>query len=391
MATTKTDYYEILGVSRNASPDEIKRAFRKLAMQYHPDRNNEAGAEERFKQIGEAYEVLSDTDKRAQYDRFGHAGLNGFDFGRGFEGADFGGIGDIFEAFFGGTTTRRGREAQRGQDRRVDISISFEEAAFGTEREIAVDRIERCARCAGSGSEPGSTPARCKQCDGNGQVRRVSRNVFGQFVNITMCPQCRGEGRIITDSCKECRGNGRERKKRTLMISIPAGIADGSRMRMSGEGDTGQHGGPPGHLYVYIAVEEHAYFQRDDEHLVYELRMNPAQAALGFEAEIPTLDGGDSTLEDSRGHPERPRVHAQEQGHTPPPRQRPRRPSRAGQRPRPHRPLGRTARPHAQAGGHVRHPRRYRRQGPARQDQRQARLDAPRHLTQSLKGSVQIR
>lgn len=296
MATTKTDYYEVLGVARNASADGIKKAFRKLAMEFHPDRNSEDGAEARFKQISEAYEVLSDQEKRSQYDRFGHAGMNGSDFGRGFEGGGMEGFGDIFDAFFGGTTARRSREAQRGQDRRVDIEISFEDAAFGTDREVEVGRVERCARCAGSGSEPGSTPVKCGTCEGAGQVRRVSRSFFGQFVNIAPCTQCRGEGRIVTEPCKECRATGRERKTRNLSISIPAGVGDGSRMRLNGEGDTGTHGGPPGHLYVYITVAAHAFFQREDENLIYELAMNPAQAALGFEAAIPTLEGEDATL-----------------------------------------------------------------------------------------------
>ena len=296
MATTKTDYYEVLGVSRNAKGDEIKRAFRKLAMEYHPDRNKDDGAEARFKQISEAYEVLSDSEKRAAYDRYGHAGLSGFDFGRGFEGADFEGFGDIFDAFFGGSRSRRASEPQRGADRRADVEISFEEAAFGTEREIKVDRVERCARCAGTGSEPGAQLARCETCEGAGQVRRVSRSVFGQFVNIATCSACRGEGRIVTDPCNECRGAGRERKTRSLMLAIPEGVADGSRMRLSGEGDTGHNGGPPGHLYVYITVQPHAFFEREDEHLIYELTMNPAQAALGYEAEIPTLDGDPASL-----------------------------------------------------------------------------------------------
>lgn len=296
MATAGADYYDTLGIPRNASPEDIKKAFRKLAMKYHPDRNQEPGAEARFKQISEAYEVLSDPEKRARYDRFGKEGLNGFDFGRGFDGADLGGFGDIFDAFFGGATARRSREAQRGADRRVDLRISFEEAAFGVEREIKVDRIEHCARCAGSGSEPGSSPARCPQCDGAGQVRRVSKSFFGQFVNIASCPGCHGTGQVVTNPCKECRGSGRQKRTRTLMISVPAGINDGSRMRLAGEGDTGLYGGPPGHLYVSISVEPHAYFERDGEDLVYELRMNPAQAALGFEAEIPTLEGDTATL-----------------------------------------------------------------------------------------------
>jgi molecular chaperone DnaJ len=292
MATAHRDYYDILGVERGASPDEIKKAFRKLAMQYHPDRNKDDGAEARFKEVGEAYEVLSDAEKRSAYDRFGHAGLSGFDFGRGFEGADFGGFGDIFEAFFGGTATggRRSRGAQRGADRRVDITIELEDAAFGCEREIELERIERCLRCAGSGSEPGSQVARCSTCEGTGQVRRVSRSFFGQFVNIATCGQCRGEGKVIITPCSDCRGSGRDRKQRSLMVKIPAGVSDGSRMRLSGEGDTGQ-GGQPGHLYVYINVAEHPYFSRDENDLIYNLSMNPAQAALGFEADIPILDG----------------------------------------------------------------------------------------------------
>ena len=291
MAQVKRDYYEVLGLSRSASAEEIKRAFRRLAMKYHPDRNKEDGAEAKFKEIGEAYEVLSDPEKRTAYDRFGHAGLQGFDFGRPFEGFDFGGFGDVFDAFFGGTTSaRRAREAQRGADRRVDIEIDFQEAAFGCEREIEVERVERCGRCGGSGSEPGSQPARCPTCDGAGQVRRISRSFFGQFVNIATCSQCRGEGRIITDPCRDCRGARRQRQRRTLLLKIPAGVSDDSRMRLSGEGDAGSNGGGPGHLYVNISVRPHPFFQRDDDNLIYELQMNPAQAALGFLAQVPTLD-----------------------------------------------------------------------------------------------------
>src|SRR6266545_1134199 len=273
MATARKDYYEILGVPRNASAEDVKKAFRRLAMKYHPDRNKDDGAEAQFKEIGEAYEVLSDPEKRSAYDRFGHAGLQGFDFGRGFDGVDLGGFGDIFEAFFGGTATgRRAREAQRGADRRIDIEIDFEQAAFGCEREIEVERVERCHRCG------------------------VSGGFFGQFVNIATCPQCHGEGRIIADPCKDCRGAGRERKQRTLAVKIPAGVSDGARMRLNGEGDVGAHGGSPGHLYVYIGVRPHPFFTREDDDLIYELEMNPAQAALGFETRIPTLDGDDTPL-----------------------------------------------------------------------------------------------
>ena len=373
MATTKTDYYEVLSVTRNANGDEIKKSFRRLAMEYHPDRNKDSGAEARFKQISEAYEVLSDADKRAAYDRYGHAGLSGFDFGRGFEGAaDFNGFGDIFDAFFGGAAPRRAREPQRGGDRRIDIEISFEEAAFGTEREISVDRIERCARCAGNGNEPGSTMARCGPCEGSGQVRRVSKSFFGQFVNIATCAKCRGEGRTITEPCKDCRGQGREKKPRNLAVSIPGGVNDGSRMRLNGEGDAGMHGGPPGHLYVYIAVAEHELFKREEEHLIYELTMNPAQAALGYEAEIPTLDGDDVLPQDPGRHPERPRLHAEGQGRPAPALRRPRRPHRPRQRRNPHRADRRTARPNEAPRRILRHPH-HRRQRPPEEDPR-ARL-----------------
>lgn len=297
MATARKDYYELLGVSRNASPDDLKKAFRRLAMKYHPDRNKDDGAESRFKEIGEAYEVLSDPEKRSAYDRFGHAGLQGFDFGRGFDGVDLGGFGDIFEAFFGGTATgRRSREAQRGADRRIDIEIDFEDAVFGCEREIEIERVERCQRCAGSGGEPGSKSPRCNTCEGSGQVRRVSRSFFGQFVNIATCPQCRGEGRTISDPCRDCQGSGRERQQRSLAVQIPAGVDEGARMRLNGEGDVGANGGSPGHLYLYIGVRAHPFFTREEDDLIYELEMNPAQAALGFESEIPTLDGATISL-----------------------------------------------------------------------------------------------
>jgi molecular chaperone DnaJ len=297
MATARKDYYDILGVSRHASAEELKKAFRRLAMKYHPDRNNDDGAEARFKEIGEAYEVLSDPEKRSAYDRFGHAGLQGFDFGRGFDGVDMGGFGDIFEAFFSGTATgRRARQSQRGADRRIDIEIDFETVVRDSEYEIEVDRVERCQRCAGNGGEPGSKSPRCNTCEGSGQVRRVSRSFFGQFVNIASCPQCHGEGRIITHPCKECRGSGRQRKTRKLSIKIPAGVSDGARMRLNGEGDVGAHGGGPGHLYVYIGVRPHLVFTREEDDLIYELEMNPAQAALGFEARVPTLDGEEAPL-----------------------------------------------------------------------------------------------
>ena len=214
----KRDYYEVLGVSREASGEEIKRAFRKLAFQYHPDRNRDNGAEEKFKEVNEAYEVLSDAEKRQMYDRFGHNGAEGL-FGRGFEGFDFGGFGDIFEAFFGGGGTTATRAPRRGDDLRYKISISFEEAALGCEKEIEVTRTEVCSACHGTGAKPGSQPARCPNCDGTGQVRRVQRSLFGQFINAGVCDQCHGEGRIITDPCRECQGTGVRKQKRRISVS----------------------------------------------------------------------------------------------------------------------------------------------------------------------------
>jgi molecular chaperone DnaJ len=291
MATQQTDYYETLGVARTATADEIKRAFRRLAMEYHPDRNQKPGAEARFKAINEAYEVLSDPDKRAAYDRFGIAGLNGMG-ERGFEGfGNFGGFGDIFDAFFGGTATRNRRTAQRGRDLHDEVKISFQQASTGAETEIEIDRLENCTICGGRGSEPGSQPEKCPACNGAGEVRRVQQSIFGQFVNVATCERCRGEGRIITRPCTSCRGSGRERKQRKLVIKIPPGVDNGSQMRLSGEGEAGLNGGGPGNLYVTIQVQSHPFFQRDGDDLLYDLPLNYAQAALGDEVKIPTLDG----------------------------------------------------------------------------------------------------
>jgi molecular chaperone DnaJ len=290
MATQQRDYYEVLGVSRSAGPEEIKKAFRRLAMQYHPDRNKEPGAEERFKEISQAYEVLSDPDKRAAYDRFGHAGV-GAAGPTGFEGFNFGGFGDIFDAFFGGTATRARRGPTRGADLRVTLTLSFEEAVFGAEKEIEVTRNETCSICGGLGAEPGSRPERCPTCHGTGEVRRVQQSIFGQFVNVATCERCRGEGRIITQPCRECRGTGRQRRTRTLAVRIPAGVDAGAQIRLTGEGDAGAQGGGPGNLYVLINVRPHPIFKRDEDDILYELGINVAQAALGAELRVPTLDG----------------------------------------------------------------------------------------------------
>ncbi|UCG84643.1 MAG: molecular chaperone DnaJ [Dehalococcoidia bacterium] len=290
----KRDYYEILGVDRNASAADIKKAFRKMAFQHHPDRNKDDGAEQNFKEVNEAYEVLSDPDKRAAYDRFGHAGAQGFG-GRGFEGFDFGGFGDIFETFFGGATTARRSGPQRGGDLKYSMAISFEEAVFGCEKELEIVRMEPCSTCRGTKSAPGSQPERCAACNGTGEVRRAQRSIFGQFINVVACSQCHGEGKIITRPCPNCRGQGKERVTRKISIKVPAGVDGGTQIRLSGEGDLGKNGGSSGNLYVALSVNKHKYFKRDGTDILYELPVNFAQAALGDEIDIPTLDG-DFTL-----------------------------------------------------------------------------------------------
>ncbi len=289
--TTKRDYYEVLGVERDASEEEIKKAFRRLAFKYHPDHNREPGAEEKFKEISEAYEVLSDPEKRASYDRFGRLGGEGL-WGRGFEGFDvFRGFGDIFDAFFGGATTATQRRPQKGADLRCELTISFDEAVLGCEKELEINRTENCSVCHGVGSRPGSQPARCPNCNGTGQVRRVQQSIFGRFVNVTTCERCQGDGRIITDPCPQCRGSGREQKVRRILVRIPAGVDNGSQIRLSGEGEVGRWGGPPGNLYVTVSVTEHEFFRREGDDIIYDLPINFAQAALGDEVEVPSIDG----------------------------------------------------------------------------------------------------
>lgn len=291
MATQKADYYETLSVPRNASPDDVKRAFRKLAMEYHPDRNSDPGAEARFKEINEAYEVLSDPEKRSAYDRFGHAGMEGAFGARGFEGfGPFGGFGDIFDAFFGAAQTRR-RTPRRGADLQVRQDLTFEEAAFGVTKSIKIARTELCTRCNGLRAEPGTEPQRCQTCDGTGEVRRVQRSVFGQFINVASCDRCRGDGLIIPTPCTNCRGSGRERVTRTIEVRIPAGVDSGSQIRLTNEGELGSFGGPRGNAYVVLNVAEHAVFERNEDDVLLTLNVNFAQAALGDEVEIPTLDG----------------------------------------------------------------------------------------------------
>jgi len=301
MATNKRDYYEVLGVSRSATEDELKKAFRRLAKQYHPDANKEQGAEARFIEVNEAYEVLSDPQKRAAYDRYGHAGVNGMG-GVGAGGfSDFGGfssINDIFETFFasaGAGTQRRGG-TQRGADLRYDLTITFEEAVFGCQKEIELPRWETCPTCRGNGAQPGTSTTRCSACQGTGEIRRVQQSIFGQFVNVSMCERCRGEGRVITTPCEKCRGQGRVRNNRRVVVNIPAGVDDGINVRVTGEGEVSARGGTPGNLYVILTVKPHQFFKRQGNDILYELPISFTQAALGDEVEVPTVDGKTTTL-----------------------------------------------------------------------------------------------
>ncbi|MDD5190471.1 MAG: molecular chaperone DnaJ [Dehalococcoidales bacterium] len=289
--TTKRDYYDILGVDKNATDDDVKKAFRKKAFEYHPDHNHEEGATEKFKELNEAYQVLSDADKRSVYDRYGHAGMEQTQFGQGgANGFEFG-FGDIFEAFFGGATTANRQAPEKGAPLQYSMTITLEEAAFGTSKELPLTRIENCTECQGLGSKPGTQPMRCPQCGGSGQIRRTQSSVFGRFTNISTCPQCRGEGKVVADPCPKCRGTGKERQQRTVTIKVPPGVAEGTQMRIRGEGNAGSRGGPAGDLYVNLEVLEHAFFRRDGDNILYGLKINVAQAALGMEATVPTLDG----------------------------------------------------------------------------------------------------
>ncbi|HEX7475995.1 MAG TPA: molecular chaperone DnaJ [Dehalococcoidales bacterium] len=286
----KRDYYEVLGIERSASDEEIKKAFRKLAFKYHPDHNQEDSAGDSFKEVNEAYEVLSDRERRSAYDRYGHAAAEG-SVGRGFEGTDFGGFGDIFDAFFGGTDTATRQGPAQGTDLKTALSISFEEAVFGSSKELKITRVENCSLCHGMGSKPGTQPVRCPACGGSGQVRRVQQSIFGRFTNVSTCSRCQGAGTIITEPCPQCRGNGKERFQRTIQIKIPPGIDDAAQIVMRGEGDSGSRGGPAGNLYVNVSVKPHEFFIRRGDDIIYELPVNFVQAALGDEVDVPGLAG----------------------------------------------------------------------------------------------------
>ena len=288
---TKADYYEVLGVERTASEQELKSAYRKLAMQYHPDRNpDDPKAEEKFKLASEAYQVLSDPDKRAAYDRFGHAGVsNGGMDASGFAGMpDLGDIfGDIFGEMFNMGGTRRSSRAQRGRDLQYELTLTFEEAVFGKQSEIQIRRMENCAACQGSGAEPGHGPSVCQQCAGRGQVRFQQ----GFFSVARTCPACGGTGSIVNNPCRQCRGDGRQSADHTINVTVPAGIEDHMRIRYQGEGDAGRFGGPSGDLYIVVSVEAHPFFEREGNDLHYVLPVSFPQATLGTELMIPTLEG----------------------------------------------------------------------------------------------------
>lgn len=283
------DYYEVLGVDKNSSADDIKKSYRKLARQYHPDVNKAADAEEKFKEVKEAYDVLSDDQKRAHYDRFGHQDPNqGFGGG----GADFsGGFGDIFDMFFGGGGGRQRdpNAPQRGNDLQYTMTIDFKEAVFGKETEITIPRSESCDTCHGSGAKPGTHPKTCTTCHGSGQQEVVQNTPFGRIANRRVCQSCRGTGKIIVDKCTTCHGEGRAKKQRRIKVNIPAGVDDGAQIRLSGEGEGGVRGGPAGDLYVVLRVRKHEFFDREGDDIYCEVPINFVQAALGDEIEIPTL------------------------------------------------------------------------------------------------------
>jgi molecular chaperone DnaJ len=289
------DYYEILGVPRGASESEIKSAFRRLARQYHPDVSQEADAEEKFKEINEAYAVLSDQEKRGIYDRFGHAGVQGAGGVPDWTTMDFTDIlGDLFGFGFGGfgRQSRRSPNApRRGADLQYRVHLKFEEAVFGVDKEIEITRDETCGTCNGSGTKPGTAPSRCSTCGGNGEVRRSQQTIFGSMVQVTTCPACSGKGEVIVDPCPTCSGNGQVRTSRKKVVTIPAGVDTGTQIRLAGEGQPGVNGGPPGNLYLVIQVRPHRYFRRRDDDILLDLNINIAQATLGDEVDVPTVNG----------------------------------------------------------------------------------------------------
>jgi molecular chaperone DnaJ len=297
---TQRDYYDILGVPRGASDDDVKKSFRKLAQQWHPDVNTSQEADVRFKEINEAYQVLSDPQRRQAYDMFGHAAAGGGSGGAGFDPfggsggqpGGFQGFGDIFDAFFGGAAgAGRRPRVPTGADLRYDLQVTFAESITGTEKEIEFTSLARCETCNGTGAEPGTEPTTCPKCQGTGELRSIRQTMLGQIVNVTPCDRCRGTGKIVETPCHTCRGDGRVERKRKLRVTVPAGIDDNHQIRLSGEGEGAPRGGVPGNLYVVVHVTPHPLLRRRDTELYYDLQLSITQAALGARVTVPTADG----------------------------------------------------------------------------------------------------
>jgi len=292
---SKRDYYEVLGLGKNASKEDIKKAYRKLARQYHPDVNkDDPQATEKFREVKEAYETLNNDQKRTQYDQFGHADPNqGFGSSQGFDGTDFGGFGDIFDMFFGGGSSRRRDPSspQQGADLQYTMTLEFEEAAFGKETDINIPREETCEACQGSGAKPGTKPATCSHCGGSGQLNVEQNTPFGRIVNRRVCHYCQGTGKIIKEKCSTCGGDGKVKKNKTIHIKVPAGVDEGQQIRLSNQGEAGSNGGPAGDLFVVFHIQPHKFLERDGDDVFCSVPLSFAQVALGDEIEVPTLYG----------------------------------------------------------------------------------------------------
>ncbi|MCC6615243.1 MAG: molecular chaperone DnaJ [Anaerolineae bacterium] len=286
------DYYDVLGVSRSASKDEIKQAFRRLAREWHPDVNKSPEAHTKFQEINEAYQVLSDDDQRSRYDRFGAAGVGSG--AGGFNATGFPGFDEIFEEFFGaafGGRSARRRGPRPGQDRRVEVTITFEESVFGTEKTVEFERLDTCTVCGGNGAEPGTTLIRCPECGGAGEIRRPQQTLLGTMISVQTCPRCQGKGEVVQTPCHNCRGAGRLRNPVTLSIHIPPGVREGLQIQIRSEGDSGDMNAPKGNLYAVVHVQEHEYFKRKDNDIILDITVNVAQAALGDRIFVPTIEG----------------------------------------------------------------------------------------------------
>ncbi|HTY90794.1 MAG TPA: molecular chaperone DnaJ [Methanocella sp.] len=295
----KRDYYEVLGVDKSATVDDIKKAYRKLAMKYHPDQNKEPGAEEKFKELSEAYAVLSDEQKRSQYDKFGHAGMSGYsdadfynnaNFSDIFRDMGFGNYDNLFDLFFGGRGGGQ-RGQSRGADLRYDLEVDFKDAAFGVEKDVIFPRMDTCDTCHGSGAKPGTKVKNCSDCGGTGQTRQVTQSLFGQMVRVGPCNKCHGRGKLYDTPCPECHGSGKSRHVRQIKVKIPAGVEEGMQLRVAGEGESGMNGMPPGDLYVVVHVKSHPNFQRYGDDILCVLPISITQAVLGDEVEVETLNG----------------------------------------------------------------------------------------------------